>query len=219
MIDKDKYPLITRLLNKRKLRRYEICAIFALVLETLLKRYEICQFSEGRSTERIREVQKYLPVKASPKCPVCSSPHRWQYELYYLSCNRNLEWVLAAAHSLDERHITFKNLKTHFQKHFNPQLDISHSSKKSLEKITLREGPDFVENVLAHFLSTNEILEKLERRIRRIIEEEGEVSSKDTNLLKSLLVTFLRYASWLRDFHKREDEEVDNLGKLFLFEI
>jgi len=215
----DKYPLTYKLLTKRKLTRHEIRAIFSLILETLLKRLEICRFSEEKLAATVGEVTRYLPLKTSPKCPVCSSPFRWQYELYYLSCDRNLEWVLAAAYSLGERQIGLKHLKNHFQKHFNPQLDISQASQKSLERIALNEGADFVEKVLAHFLSTNELLEKLEGKIRQVIEEEGEIPSKEANLLKSLLITFLRYASWLRDFSKKEEEEVDNLGNLFPFEI
>lgn len=218
-LNEDKYPLTLHLLHKERLTRREICAIFVLVLETLLKGKEICRLSEEELEETMKEGRKYLPIKTSKNCPVCSSPYRWQYELYYLSCDRNLEWVLASAYSLGERHITYKSLKNHFQKHFNPRLDISQASQRTLDKIAEKEGPDFVENVLTHFLFTNELLERLEKRIISVVDEGCEISSKDANLLKSLLITFLRYASWLRDFRKNEDEEVENLGKLFPFEI
>lgn len=214
-----RYPLTFRLLTKEKLTRQEICAIFSLVLEMLLKRFEVCRFSEEKLTETLKEIPKHLPLKIDDKCPICRSPFRWQYELYYLSCGKNLEWVLAASRFWGESHITHKHLKNHFQKHFSTQLDISQSSQKSLERITLKEGPDIVENVLTHFFFTDELLENLERKIQRIVEEGGEIPSKDLALLKSLLITFLRYASWLRNFPKKKDEVVDNLGRLFPLEI
>lgn len=213
------YPQTLRLLIKPRLTRYEICAIFILTIETLLKGEEIFELAEEKLREVAQERQKLVPIKSSSKCPVCLSPYRWQYELYYLSSNKNLEWVLSATRFLDENQISLRHLKNHFQKHFNPQFDISRSSQKSLKEIVLKEGPDFVENILSHFLITNELLEKIEERISRSIEEGKEISSSDANLLKSLLLTLLRYASWIRDFSKKEDEEVENLGKLFPFEI
>lgn len=217
--EEQRYPLILHFLSKNKLNRKEISAIFGLVVEVLLKRNEFFVLAEEEKEEKRKEEHGYLPLKTSRECPVCSSPYRWQYELYYLSCGRNLEWVLSAVYSLNEHHITYTVLKNHFQKHFNPQFDISKASQKSLEKIIHMEGPDFVENVLCHFLSTNKMLEKMEERVLRLIEEGKEVPSRDVNLLKSLLITFLRYAIWLSSFPKKEDEEVKKLGTLFPFEI
>ena len=209
-----KYPLLSAFLNK-KLTRLEILAVFNLVSESFLKNWEICRFSEDKLSETIKDLKKTLPIKTDPKCPICTSPHRSQYELYYLSSNKDLEWVLSLAYSLNEYHITLKDLNKHFQRHFNPQADISKASQKAVKMIASREGPDFVENVLSHFTFTNELLEKLEKRIKKIIDEKREIPSKDADLLKSLLITLLRYASWLRDFKEKEEEEVSKLEDIF----
>ncbi|MBC7328310.1 hypothetical protein H5T87_09410 [bacterium] len=218
-ISEQEHPLIFHFMNKERLTRYEIAAIFALIAEILAKRLRVHNFSEKELSATFEEVGKLLPLKVDPKCPVCASPYRWQYELYYLSCDGNLEWVLSATRSMNEPHITLKQLKNHFQKHFNPQLDISKTSQKSLEMITKREGPDFVEKVLSHFLFTDNFLEKLEKKLEQIVDKQDEIPSKEADLLKSLLITFLRYANWLRDFSQKNYQEVDKLGKLFPFEL
>jgi hypothetical protein len=212
-----KYPILSAFL-KRKLKRSEILAVLYLVMESFLKKWEICRFSEDIS-KTIKDLKKTLPIKTDYKCPICTSPHRSQYELYYLSSDKDLEWVLSAAYSLNEHHITLKDLKKHFQNHFNPQADISKASQKTLKIIAAWEGPDFVENVLSHFTFTHELLEKLEKRIKEIIDEKREIPSKDADLLKSLLLTLLRYASWLRDFKGKEEEEVCKLEDIFPYKL
>ncbi|MGB9878119.1 MAG: hypothetical protein ACPLPS_10160 [bacterium] len=209
----ERFPHLTHLLKKKKLTRGEILPLFILLLEFLINKFEVFRFSEPKLSKAVKDINHLLPIKSDPNCPVCTSPNRSQYERYYLLSGKDIEWVLSYVHSQNEPHITLNNLRKHFQKHFNPQTDISKASQKALGKIVSREGADFVENVLAHFIFTDELLGKLEQRIKKLIEEEREIPSKEADLLKSLLITLLRYASWLRDF--KEDEEVENLGELF----
>jgi hypothetical protein len=210
----DRY-LLSSLLVKR-LTRSELSSTFILVIEAILRRFEVSRFSEEELSETIKDLGDYSPIKTDPNCPVCSSPNRFQYERYYISCNKDLEWVLSAAYAFNEHHLTLKDFKKHFQKHFNPQTDISKDTQRVLKKVVKREGAQFVENVLSHFASTNEILEKLEGRIKEAIEERREIPAKEADLLKSLLLTLLRYASWLRDSAGKENEEVSKLEDIFL---
>lgn len=214
-VSAERYPLLALLLRK-KLKRSEISSIFILVVEAILRRFEIRKFSEGDLSETIKDLKNLCPIKTDPNCPVCSSPNRFQYERYYISCNKDLEWVLSAAYTFNEHHLTLNDFKIHFQKHFNPQFDISRASRNALKRIGEREGPDFVENVLSHFSFTNELLEKLEERIKEAIEKKREIPSREADLLKSLLLTLLRYAKWLGDFQGKEDKEVSNLEEIFL---
>jgi hypothetical protein len=211
----EKYPIYSLFLRKR-LTRSEISSVFILVIESFIKKWEISRFSEGKLSETIKDLKNFCPIKTDPNCPVCSSPNRFQYERYYISCNKDLEWVLSAAYAFNEHHLTLKDFKKHFQKHFNTQADISKASQNVLKKIGEREGPDFMENVLSHFTFTNELLEKLEGRIKEAIEEKREIPSKEADLFKSLLLTLLRYANWLRDFEGKEDKEVSRLEEIFL---
>jgi hypothetical protein len=211
----EKYPIYSLFLRKR-LTRSEISSVFILVIESFIKKWEISRFSEGKLSETIKDLKNFCPIKTDPNCPVCSSPNRFQYERYYISCNKDLEWVLSAAYAFNEHHLTLKDFKKHFQKHFNTQADISKASQNVLKKIGEREGPDFMENVLSHFTFTNELLEKLEGRIKEAIEEKREIPSREADLLKSLLLTLLRYAKWLGDFQGKEDKEVSRLEEIFL---
>ncbi|MBC7330309.1 hypothetical protein H5T88_08135 [bacterium] len=211
----ERYPRFSLFLRK-KLNGPEISSVFILVIEAILRKFEIRKFSEEGLSETIKDFRDFSPLKTDPNCPVCSSPNRFQYERYYISCNKDLEWVLSVAYALNEHHLTLKDFKIHFQKHFNPQVDISRASQDVLKKIGEREGADFVENVLSHFSFTNELLEKLEERIKEAIEKKAEIPSKEADLLKSLLLTLLRYAKWLGDFKGKEEKEVSNLEEIFL---
>ncbi|MGC9004987.1 MAG: hypothetical protein ACP5KZ_09850, partial [bacterium] len=142
--------------------------------------------------------------KTEKRCKVCSSPHRAEYEAYYMSC-KNASEVWAYAQTIGETDISERAFRNHFAKHFNPTKAAEEYSRQLFEKAT-KEKINYIERLARKFLLADALADRLLERFGTAIDKEEQLKGKEMMLLSTLLSELRQYAKQIREL-EGEDEE------------
>jgi len=162
----------------------------------------------GEAKENAGEKAKSFASVASPKtdrrCKVCTSPHRADYEEYYLA-TKSIPQVWAYAQTIGETDISESSFRRHFQNHFNPEKEAERLSRQLFEK-AVQEKINYAQELARKFLLASRLADRLLEKVGKAIESDEEIKGKDTELLSMFLAELRQYAKQIREL-EGEDEE------------
>ncbi len=160
---------------------------------------EVIAFGEEVATERRKKPPVATVATSSPRCKVCTSPNRVEYEEYYLACQDAKE-VWAYSQDLGED-IPYRSFARHFQKHFNPQKAVEEKSRELFER-AVKEKIDYAQKLAQKFLLADALADKLLKKVGKAIENESEIKGKELALLQTLLSELRQYAREIRSLQE-----------------
>lgn len=160
----------------------------------ILEKLGFFSFAEAGEEEKRK---RPAPAPTTEKrCKVCTSPHRPEYEEYYLAC-RNAQQVWALARDYGED-ISYTGMKRHFQKHFNPDRAVEERSRELFER-AVKEKIDYAQRLAQKFLLCEAFVDRLAERFGSALANEKEVKGKEGFLLLSFLAELRQLARQLRE--------------------
>ena len=141
--------------------------------------------------------------KTDKRCKVCTSPHRQEYEEYYLA-TRSIAQVWAFSQTIGED-ISEKSFERHFKNHFNPDKGAEEISCQLFER-AVQEKIKYAEGLAQTYLLAKRIVDILLQRLGKTIESGEEVKGKELAVISTLLPELRQYAKQIREL-EGEDEE------------
>jgi hypothetical protein len=189
-------------MKREKDKMKEIAIRLAVVKELTGEAIETFGESVNKAGKK-PDIDASLGWKIDKRCKVCNSPHRREYEEYYLSNGERVDFVYAYAKTIGEE-ISEGSFYRHFRNHFNPQKAVEEWSKE-LFKEAVKDKIDLAEKLVKKFLLLDAFLERLFQRIGKALEQDEEFQAKDVELMKTFLAELRQYARELREM-EAEDE-------------
>jgi DNA repair exonuclease SbcCD ATPase subunit len=184
----------------KKDKMKEIAIRLAVLSELGIQTFaEDAQKNEGKK-------QKFAHLalpKTDKRCKVCNSPHRAEYEEYYLAV-RNIAQVWAYSKTIGEE-ISEHTFYRHFKNHFNPEREAERLSRELFEK-AVQEKINYAQKLVQKFLLADRLADTLLQKIGTALENDAELKGKEIMLLTSLLAELRQYAKQIREL-EGEDEE------------